>query len=159
MIPAGTVLYDIDGGSDCMMTRPNDVDRDSDQVRDLNDYAYIETNQQIHGLLPPCRHGTLVAPPAAFGENSSVGVGGQFEGTRRENPLISRTPTPYSTLERNTDSGMSSIVDWKADSLERKIANPTVRTDWSTGHSCNDSVLLNSESSRRPSYQIKAFIK
>lgn len=164
MLSPDAGLYDVDGGSDCgAVPRPDqDLERDSDQYRDLNDYAYIDANQQIHGLQPSSscrRHG------GDFGENSGGGggEGGRFESSRREILLPSRTPTPYSTLERNTDCGPPppAVVEcWRTESCcsptKKKLVNATLR---SPSHSCTESVLLSSELNRRPSYQTKSAIK
>lgn len=154
MIPAGGAMYDIDGGgSDCNV-RSNDLDRDSDQYRDLNDYAYIDSNQQIQGL-HHCRHGV---PPSSFTPDAGHII---CEISKRETAHPSRGQTPYSTLERNTDSGAAPAGDWKAEGsipkVDKKIEK-SVKPEW-YHHSYSDSILSNSEPARRFSYQVKAILK
>jgi len=153
MIPAGGAMYDIDGaGSDCIV-RSNDLDHDSDQYRDLNDYAYIDSNQQIQGL-HHCRHGA----PSSFSPPDGHVV---CEISKRETSHPSRGQTPYSTLERNAESGISSASDWRAEGsipkVDKKIEK-TVNPEW-YHHSYSDSILSNSEPARRYSYQVKAILK
>lgn len=156
MIPAGGAMYDIDGGgSDCIV-RSNDLDRDSDQYRDLNDYAYIDSNQQIQGLHHCRGHGA----PSSFSPDGQHLV---CEISKRETSHPSRGQTPYSTLERNTDTGASPAAgEWKAEGSIPKAADKkmekSVKPEW-YHHSYSDSILSNSEPGRRYSYQVKAILK